>query len=102
MIDKKEANGRLTGLLALWELLRMAAVPLAFTLGGWIVGHEIRLTSIEANRFTDQDAAAMHREILKELPPQWVREALKDLKDHHREMERQFSDLNARVKSLEK
>jgi hypothetical protein len=81
--ESKQPNGRTTGLLAVWEVLKLAAVPLAWTVGGFLLGHEIRITRIEANR-------------------SWVHGWMEDHKSAQREMERQVSDLKARVKSLEK
>lgn len=95
-------NGKIHGLLALWEVLKVLVVPLAFALGGFLVGHEIRLSLIEDNRFTDQDAAELRQEILKERPPPWLTDDLKQLQKHCRETELQLSDLLARVKALEK
>lgn len=99
MTTTKPINGRLG---SLWEILKTAAVPLAFALGGFLFGHEIRISGIEATRFTDQDAAEMHREILKDLPPQWLKDAIKALQEHCREGDINLAALNARVEALER
>ena len=99
MTPPKPTNGKLP---ALWEILKVTAVPLAFALGGFLFGHEIRISKIEETRFTDQDAAEMYRELLENLPPQWLKDTIKELQKHCRATEIQISDLNARVQSLER
>jgi hypothetical protein len=55
-------------------------VPVSIVIAGALIGHEVRLAKIEANRFTDKDAAVMERRILAESPPSWLREDLREIK----------------------
>ena len=83
------------------KLAAVVVIPLAI----WMVGLEVRvsnmdlrLSTIEKNRFTDKDAADMERRIMAALPPSWLREDLKEIKTLLRDYEARLRAIEAKVK----
>ena len=46
-----------------------------------------------ANRFTDEDARQLEQHIRDDLPPQWVRNALRDLREEQKRIQVQIDRL---------
>lgn len=47
----------------LWDVVTKLSVAVTIALAGMILGHEMRLTKIEANRYTQKDALEREREV---------------------------------------
>lgn len=70
-----------------WEILVKVMVPVGIIAAGTIIGHEIRLTRIESNRFTDHDAGELRKDIMQALPPQWLRDEIRENKEWRLKMQ---------------
>lgn len=101
-------NGAATA-ARIWDVLMKIAVPVSFVAAASLITHEIRLASIESNRFTNGDGSQMESK-LKEwveqrYPPTWLREQLKDIHDQTvliPVMDERLKALDERVQRLEK
>ena len=71
----------LKGQVRVWDILFKVSVPLVLLLGSVLVTHEVRLSSIESNRFTNRDAQELERRILAGVPPAWLREDIREIKE---------------------
>jgi hypothetical protein len=75
--------------------------PVVLTSLGWIgaalIDHESRLDVIESNRFTHQNGTDMKKEIMQELPPEWLREDIREIKGMLRTMESRLNALERKV-----
>ena len=67
----------------IWDMAMKAAIPAVLAVIGWVMHMEVRLAIIESNRFTAQDAAKMK----ESLPPNWLRNDIKEIKDRLRRLE---------------
>ncbi|MCP5059020.1 MAG: hypothetical protein GY937_20135 [bacterium] len=63
-----------------WDILSKVAFYLACVLGATAVAHEVRLSTIENNRFTDKDGMELERRIMQGVPPEWFREDVSEIK----------------------
>ena len=63
-----------------WDLLMKAAVPITIGLVAAALHLWRDVSIIQATRFTEEDAASMETRIRRELPPQWLRDDLEDIK----------------------
>jgi len=78
-----------------WDFATKATVPLAMVIGGALVTHEVRLTKIESNRFTQEAARELERRIEAQIVPGWLKENINDMKDTLKAIE-------ARLQQIEK
>lgn len=46
-----------------WDVLLKATVPISIIIGGALIGHEVRISRIEASRFTNADGLRLERDI---------------------------------------
>jgi hypothetical protein len=76
--------------LAMRRLVVVAIVALISA----VVWHEVRLGVIESNRFTTGAAYELERRLQTELPPDWLRTDVRELKSLVR-------DVNARLVRME-
>ena len=91
-IDKRTSATRV------WDMLMKAAVVILVPAAGALIAHEVRIGTIEGNRFTARDGQALERalesqmqswlvetetrltEAIGKLPPEWLRELVTELK----------------------
>jgi len=71
------------------------AVTAAIIIGtaGMMVSHESRISVMESNRFTDQDARDMERRLLSQLPPQWMIQRLDAIDTRLQRMEERLQNI---------
>ena len=81
----------------LWDLILRLTVPMVVALAASVIYHEVRLSVIESNRFTAEDATGMERRIRETLPPEWLREDLAEIKGLLREMDTRLDALERKV-----
>lgn len=74
-------------------------VPLSIILAGTVIAHEVRISVIESNRFTDSDANLMFEKIRAELPPEWLKAKVNEIKTDQKEILRRLSYIEAKVKA---
>lgn len=86
------------GTMRLWDIATKAAVPVLVLVSGWMVALEVRVSVIESNRFTSGMAAQMREEIRKELPPQWLKDDLTEIKDRLKRLEQRQIERNGKDK----
>ena len=69
----------------IWEIALKALVPISILIGSVLIAHEVRISKIESNRFTDKDAAvheaAMKEYVLQYSTPSWLRDDITEIKD---------------------
>lgn len=87
-LERKKASDRV------WDLAGRVAVVIVLGVGSWMIGHEVRLSKIESNRFTDAAAIQLERRILQQLPPSWLREDITEIKA-------MLKDYGVRMRELE-
>jgi len=63
-----------------WSVLEWGLRVVTLAMAAAVLAHEWRLINIESNRFTDQDGHQLEAKILEKLPPQWLREDIRDIK----------------------
>lgn len=72
-------------------------MPVVLTSLGWVgsalIDHESRLDVIESNRFTHHEGIELKKEIMRELPPEWLREDIREIKVLLRELEQRLNAL---------
>lgn len=95
------ANGKGDMSPRLWELFYRLTGALVIACVTAVVVHEVRLTVIESNRFTNQDGVMLKEELLKELPPEWLRDTVKDLKKNDENQYRQLQAIESRLARIE-
>ena len=85
-----------------WDLLTRAAVPLSVIVAGAMIAHEVRISVIESNRFTNHDGDKLDQEIKywieNRYPPEWLREEMNELKRSQREMLRRITEIERKIK----
>ena len=85
----------------LWDVLVKLSVPGVIVCVSSLVLHEVRLSVIESNRFTDEDSFALETRILSNVPPPWLREDLNEIKVMLRDYDLRFSGIEGRLIRLE-
>jgi hypothetical protein len=92
-INPIEPNG--TKKDRVWDMLTKATVPITMIVATALISHEVRLSRIEENRFTDLDGAHLHQKLLEDFgktyPPKWLLEDVKEIKDKLRDIEKAVS-----------
>jgi len=88
-----------------WDGLMKAAVAGILALFSWqfaleqrVDAHEATLQVVESNRFTITDAANMERRLKDDLPPEWLREIVADLKKQNTDILQRLARLEQQVK----
>ena len=81
-----------------WDVALKFAVPLVIGAFGMSINHEIRISRIEENRFTNADGAALEARVLDKLPPQWLREQVNEIKAAQKVMLDRMRELELKVK----
>ena len=100
-------NGNENGGTALRTLLGLVGAVSLFTLG-WMFQHEGRVSTIESNRFTAKEAAdfrediydrlvAMEYRLLKQLPPQWLRDDVTLIKEGQKDISKRLTILETKI-----
>lgn len=88
-----------------WDLVLKFLAVLALPLAGVIVGHEMRLTKIEENRWTIQQdmesQQTLRAEIAANYPPVWLKQSLDRIEAALLKNTDKLEVLNARVSKLE-
>ena len=75
------------GVDRIWDIAIKSLIPIVMVVVGWGIILEVRVSVIESNRFTSKDAAELRNSLLRDLPPTWLREDLKEIKDRLRRLE---------------
>ena len=88
---------KVTGGSLVWEILIKVSVPIVLGLGGMMLAHEIRLSKIEATRFTAKDGIELRDTITKQLPPEWLKEKVNKLERGQREIELKLERLMTKM-----
>ncbi len=65
------------------------------------VVHEVRLGKIEGNRFSDADASALELRIMAQLPHDWLREDIREIKTSVKEVGASVKENGERLRALE-
>lgn len=75
-----------------WEVFTRIAAALFLAAGAWIIGHEVRLSAIEGNRFTSRDAYEMERRLTDRFSrrPEWLSAEMSEIKTLLREFDQKF------------
>ncbi len=75
-----------------WDIATKVAVPLVLVVAAWMVSLQVRVSVIESTRFTGQDGEAMRATLLRDFPPQWMRDDLNEIKERLRRLEERKKD----------
>ena len=74
-----------------WGWILKSSVPVLLaaivSVGAWGTNLNGRMRVIETNGFTDAEAAKLRSDLMKDLPPEWLREDIKEIKDRLRRLE---------------
>ena len=81
-----------------WEAALKAMVPLVLAIGAWLVGVQVRLSSLEATRFTHQDGRDLEDRIDARMYPAWLREDLSEIKSMVRGLDERLRAVEQKVK----
>lgn len=78
-----------------WDFVTKISIPLVFIASAAVITHEVRISIIESNRFTDVDAARMHEEMAGETA---TREDIAELKTLVKENGKRLRQLEIRIR----
>ena len=81
-----------------WDIATKLMVPLVISIVGWGIMHEVRVSNLELTRMSRDEGHIMRAAILKDVPPQWLRDSLAEIKQLLKENEQRLRALEARVK----
>lgn len=77
-----------------WEILTRAAIPVVLAGAAALIAHEVRISTMESNRFTTRDAQQLEARMTSR--PDWLREDLAEIKEMVRGLEARLRALEAR------
>ena len=85
----------------MWDVIAKLSSAGVLACVAAIVTHEVRISVIEANRFTDEDALAMERRIMGAIPPPVVELQFASIAEDLQEIKLMLSGYDARLRALE-
>lgn len=68
----------------IWDIATKLSVPAVLAAGAAIIAHEIRISRLEATRFSRSDGLVLERDVREwmdeRFPPYWLRASLVEIK----------------------
>jgi hypothetical protein len=86
--------------LKIWDLALRTMIPVVMTVAAVVITHEVRISNIEANRFTDRDGYEMQERIMEKLPPKWLREDLISITQTQKEIKSELQRLSIKIEQV--
>lgn len=106
-----ELNGRLTELFErlekiekrkssawVWDIAMKVTVAAMVGLFAWVFAQEQRMTRMETREFSQEHGRNLEDKLRKELPPQWLREDLEEMKNLLRSQDARLRQIEMKVK----
>lgn len=81
-----------------WDIAMKAVIPVVIAIVGWGIGHEIRMSNLELTTMTKGEAHQLENRMMRALPPDWLREDIKEIKQLLKDQDHRLRALEARVK----
>ena len=82
----------------IWDVLFKAAVPVVIAIGGWAVSKEVEISHIKSTYMSLEQGVAMERRMLENMPPQWLREDLVEIKNILKTQDDRLRDIEVKIK----
>lgn len=82
----------------IWDILFKAAVPLVISIGAWAISKEVELSHIKSTYMSLEQGMAMERRMLENMPPQWLKEDLVEIKNILKVQDARLRDIEVKIR----